>query len=275
LDVTVYLPCYNVAGFLPRVIGALQRQTAPAREIIAVDDGSTDGSAEVAARLGVRVVRHGQNRGLGAARNTAVRSAQTPYVASVDGDVVAHPDWLERMMGVASEGPWTGMGGDLRETQLGSWADRWRALHMRQSWGERRIEDPAFLFGANTLFRREAIIAVGGYNEVHRTNGEDLDLCRRLKAAGHRLLYDPVAVCDHLRTDTLRSLSRTFWRWHHPGGRPATWRGLGESFRYNARHLGVIFKRDMRAARPWAAALDFWLACDWTWFELRAVLRRA
>src|SRR5437870_2014182 len=91
-SVTVYLPCYNVARYVAATIEGLLRQTRPPAEILIIDDGCTDDTLTVAGRYPVRVVTHGGNRGLATARNTALRAAHTPFIASLDTDAVPEPD---------------------------------------------------------------------------------------------------------------------------------------------------------------------------------------
>jgi len=76
-EISVYIPAYNVARFLPRSIESVFGQSLAPAEVLVVDDGSTDNSAEIAGSYHtVTVVRHESNRGLAAARNTAFRSAR-------------------------------------------------------------------------------------------------------------------------------------------------------------------------------------------------------
>ena len=90
--ISVYIPAYNVAEFLPKSIECLLAQTLTPDEILVVDDGSRDASAEIATRYSkVTLIRHEQNRGLAAARNTAFRSARNEFIASLDADCVADP----------------------------------------------------------------------------------------------------------------------------------------------------------------------------------------
>ena len=66
--------------------------------------------------------------------------------------------------------------------------------------------------GANTMFRKASLQAIGGYDEKFRTNGEDVDICRRLYRDGGVLVYEPSAVAFHSRRDTLRSVLNMQWR---------------------------------------------------------------
>jgi glycosyltransferase involved in cell wall biosynthesis len=217
-DITVYIPAYNVAQFLPTAIESLLAQTLAPAEIVVIDDGSKDDSASVAQRYPrVTVVRHERNGGLAAARNTAFRLARGEFVASLDADCVAEPTWLEKLSQHLTEVKIAGAGGLLREGVQNSIADRWRAAHMRQEWGATPVRNPKFLFGCNNIFKRAAVLEAGGYDETMRTNGEDCELSRQLYARNWELLYDPAAQATHLRCDSVKSILDTYWRWWKSG----------------------------------------------------------
>jgi len=261
--ITVYVPCYDAAPWLDRVLPALQAQTLPAAEILVVDDGSRDDSVAIARRHGVRVVRHERNRGLSAARNTGFREAKTDYVAAVDADVAASPEWLERLAAcIETDDRIAGVGGSLVETIVSS-ADRWRAIHMSQSWGNAPLAEARFLFGANTLFRRAAVLEVGGYDEQHRTNGEDGYISRQLQQAGYRLAYEPTAICRHLREDDFASVSRTAWNWRFAQDAEAGLVATLSRQRKIGRKLRRYLRQDLLAGRWELARLDVRMYFDW------------
>jgi glycosyltransferase involved in cell wall biosynthesis len=115
-DISVYIPAYNVARFLPRSIESLLAQTLSPAEILVIDDGSRDNSAELAARYpAVRLIRHERNRGLAAARNTAFRAARSELVGSLDADCIAAPDWLANLAPHLGDREIAGVGGSLAE----------------------------------------------------------------------------------------------------------------------------------------------------------------
>src|SRR5205814_441931 len=98
--VSVVIPAYNYARFLPKAIESALAQSHPSLEIIVVDDGSTDDTQAVVAQYTgprVRCVRQ-QNAGLSAARNTGIREARFPYVAFLDADDEWHPNFLAACM---------------------------------------------------------------------------------------------------------------------------------------------------------------------------------
>ena len=99
MHVTVVVPTSGRAGYLEVTLDSLSGQrTATPHEVIVVDDGSTDATAEVAERLGVRAVRHAERRGLNAARNTGLREARGELIAFVDDDVFVPPGWLAALV---------------------------------------------------------------------------------------------------------------------------------------------------------------------------------
>lgn len=106
--ISVVMPCYNAAPYLEEAIGSVLRQSCPHVELIVVDDGSTDGSAAIAARLAAdhpgRVnVLHQTNSGPYAARNQGLAHARGNFVAFLDADDTWHPDALSRLYAALSE----------------------------------------------------------------------------------------------------------------------------------------------------------------------------
>lgn len=262
--ISAYIPAYNVSEYLSRAIEGLLSQTHPCDEILVIDDGSGDNSAEIASRYTqITLIRHSANKGLAAARNTALCAARNELIASVDADVVANPNWIATLLPHMADPKVAGAGGFLVEGVQKTLADRWRRARMPQEWGPNYIRNPSFLFGSNNIFRKSAVLEIGAYNESLRTNGEDPDLASRLRAKGWDLIYDPAARATHLRHDNLPSIMDMYWRWWKFGNQAyrngvtlRSWLGhaLFVHFRYN--FLGPA-KTDVRKGRLDLLALDF------------------
>ena len=213
-SVTVYIPAFNAAEFIARSVEGLLAQTHAPDEILVIDDGSSDETASIVSRYPqAKLIRHERNLGLGAARNSGIRAARNELVASIDADCVADPAWLANLLPHLEDPQIAGVGGRLLEGVQHSIADRWRAAHMPQEWGPSFIRNPKFLFGCNNIFRRSAVLEVGGYDERMRTNGEDTTLCEQLRKRGWQYVYEPAALATHLRHDTVSSILETYWRW--------------------------------------------------------------
>ena len=96
-EVSVVIPTYNRAGPVLRAVSSVLGQTFQDREVLVVDDGSTDGTMKALERFEgrVRVLRHERNRGVSAARNTAIRATESPLIAFLDSDDHWLPGKLE------------------------------------------------------------------------------------------------------------------------------------------------------------------------------------
>lgn len=218
--VSLYIPCYNGEKYIAQCIEGVLAQFRKPDELFVVDDGSTDRTAEIAAAFPeVTVLRHKTNSGLAAARNTAIAAATGDFVASLDADCVADKLWLYTLVQIMTGMPdnIAGIGGKLVEEFQETPADEFRAIFMCQHKGDEPLMNPKFVAGANTMFRRQALIDVGGYHEAFRTNGEDVQICLKLRQVGFHLAYDPRAVVKHQRQDTVASVIRMNWaHWRHP-----------------------------------------------------------
>jgi GT2 family glycosyltransferase len=223
LKLSVVIPTYNRSALLGRILSALRGQTLPPDryEVILVDDGSTDGTAELGAELAkegaVRFLQSG-HRGVAAARNTGIQAAKGDIVVFTDDDCLVPADWLERLAdGYARHHEVVGVGGRLiapAEVLRSRAAARHEDFIARHVYGAGDAEAlggfecPAG--GTNNMsYRREALLEVGGFDESFPPFvwGEDADLKLRLTRRGARLLYIPVVV-THLRDYSLRSFLR-------------------------------------------------------------------
>lgn len=219
-DVTLYVPYYNSAATIADCLDGVRRQTASPGRLIVVDGGSDPPFDEsfLDDFPNARLLRQNENKGLANARNVARKLCRTPLIAALDADVVPEETWLERLLDDFANHDVDGIGGRLDERHQVDLGDRWRAVHMAQHWGDESVDEPRFLYGANTLFKKDALDAIGGYDERLATNHEDADASERLRSAGYSLRYQPTARCFHLRRDTAASILPGFWKWHHAKG---------------------------------------------------------
>lgn len=208
--VTVVVPNWNGRDLLPHTLDALAAQTRPPAAVLVVDDGSTDGSADmVSGRAGVEVVRRGRNDGFGAAANAGLARCRTPNVAILNSDARPAPDWLEAL---AADGPvgddvWA-WGSVLVSSATGlieSAGDfvRWTGSSGKHLGG-RPLEDlPAEPYevlappGAAPLLRADVVRSLGGWFEPYFLYYEDLDLAMRARLAGYRAHLVPSARVSH------------------------------------------------------------------------------
>ncbi|MBI3891261.1 MAG: glycosyltransferase [Candidatus Wallbacteria bacterium] len=210
---TLAIPCYNGGETFPRVLEAVRRLEPAPMEVVVVDDGSTDGSAAVAEEQGLRVVRHGFNRGLGAARNSAVVASRGEIIVFLDADCLPEPGLLGDLLAGFDAPDVAGVGG--RELGAGAQPtlyDVWRLAFRPQTHGPEPRPDVWMLPGLCCAYRRSALAAVGGFDAFYRTNGEDVDAGVRLRERGWKLRYRPGAGVTHVRRDGFRTLLGMCWR---------------------------------------------------------------
>ncbi len=268
--VSLYIPCFNAAGTIEKCLEGVFKQSYPIKEVIVVDDGSMDETASIVSRYPVRLIKNTDNRGLSASRNIAIKYMDTKFIASLDADCAPEPDWLECLMHDFGSGKTAGAGGKLLE-DCSSVFDLWRSEHMKQYW--RNDSEPEFLFGSNTVFRKDAITEVGFYNESYRNNYEDVDICKRLKKRGYSFIYDSKAVARHLKRDNISSVLESYWRWHLDYYKDKGWYSGQEAFILKLKdNIGLAnryMQDDISSGRPQLAYLDFFLAIHHSMMDLK------
>src|ERR1700678_1312993 len=99
-----YIPCYNNEACIARAIGSIQAQELAVEDLMVVDDGSTDASAEIARGLGARVILLGQNRGRGAVNARAIAEAKNDLVVCLGATNILPPDFSRRALRWFDEG---------------------------------------------------------------------------------------------------------------------------------------------------------------------------
>lgn len=219
-SVSVVVPAYNRAGFLPACLASLCSQTYPSDnyEIILVDDGSTDRSAEKAREIlrcwgGMFQVIQKANGGPASARNAGIRASTAEFVACIDVDCVADTNWLEQLVSVLYTSDAAGVGGPLVNISPKCWVAYY--LNTTALFRHRvRRGQVDYLLTNNAVFRRSALLLVNGFSEQNGVWGEDADLSFRLLQSGFKLLLAEEGIVTHFGTPTsVRGLIRNLYRY--------------------------------------------------------------
>jgi glycosyltransferase involved in cell wall biosynthesis len=195
LPVSVVIPAYNRPDMVRRALASVAAQTVAPREVIVVDDCSTDATGDVARELGAHVVRHEVNRGEGAARNTGLRHATQPWVALLDSDDEWLPEhlrtlWPHRRGRVLVSTSCVAAGAEHDRVQGVPDA---KALHnpAQLAHPENCVPPSA------SLLRRDVALAAGGFDtELERC--ADLELWLRMLERGPGLALPDVTAVYHL-----------------------------------------------------------------------------
>jgi glycosyltransferase involved in cell wall biosynthesis len=217
--VSVVVPTRDRAGYLDVTLASLRDQDfAEPYEVIVVDDGSRDATADVVKRHGVRSLVHDPPRGPNAARNEGARAAQAELIALVDDDVFAPREWLRELVEGARRHPEAhAFGGPIRARLEGP-APRSCGRELPPittlDLGPEDVETE-LVWSANMLLRRSALELAGEFDESLPTGGDEEEWLRRLAAAGGRVMYVARAAIDHRRVGDdvrLRSLMRSAYQ---------------------------------------------------------------
>lgn len=190
--VSILMPVRNEERFLPAALASLKAQSFTDWELLAVDDGSTDGTtailAAAAADPRVKVVQN-QGSGLVAALNSGLALCQAPLVARMDGDDICHPQRLARQLAMMAADGGIGLVAasfchfPRQQLKIGMLAyEEWQnsLVSHEQIMADMFVESPFVHPGV--MFRKDVVTGVGGYREMGWA--EDYDLWLRLAAAG-------------------------------------------------------------------------------------------
>jgi GT2 family glycosyltransferase len=225
--VAVVVPNWNGRRWLSSCLDALAAQSRAPDELIVVDNGSSDGSLELlqARRPAPRVIALGRNTGFAFAANRGLEAAAAEAVALVNTDVLLEPDWLERMLAALQSDPGAASVAckmvDRADPSIlydaGDVLRRDAACEQRGRFtrDDGRYDQPGEVFGAcagAAVYRRDSVLAVGGFDERFFAYIEDVDLALRLRLAGFGCRYEP-AVAHHASEGSSPALSRPLGFW--------------------------------------------------------------
>jgi len=256
LDLSIIIVSFNARADLERCLESLH--TAPpelAHEIIVVDNGSTDGSADAARRWkDVRLIEAGSNLGFARANNVGIRASAGSNLLLLNSDTIVPPravdrlvEQLQRHPDVAVVGPrlvdadgraelsfgrMMGPFNELRQKILVRGQARRRPFVLRFVYRiTRQAQSPDWVSGACLLVRRSDAESVGLLDERYFMYTEDVDFCAAIRARGRRILFTPEVEIVHVRgrsavgalaaTDAAYRRSRlAFYEKHHPAWAP-------------------------------------------------------
>jgi GT2 family glycosyltransferase len=238
---SVVIPSHNRADLLGRCLASVQRHVPDGAEIVVVDDGSPDATVSATARAfpGVRIVRLEKQSGFCVAANAGLQTAIYPIVELLNDDTEVEAGWADAALRwfadptVAAVTPLVLRQSETDELpRIDSAGDRYYLGGVAGKRGHGRFLTAEYLharpvFGASAssaFYRREAVLAVGGFPESFGAYFEDVDLSFRLHWAGYHVVYEPTArvrhhvsasygrPCRRLLEQQARNEERVFWR---------------------------------------------------------------
>jgi poly-beta-1,6-N-acetyl-D-glucosamine synthase len=248
---TVIIPAYNEADSIADTIRSLQRQTLVPAEIIAIDDCSTDATADIASALGVRVLRPPQNTGSKAGAQTfALDRVSTEMVMALDADTTLAPDAIELLLAAFADPEVTAACGSVLPRYVRTLWERGRYVEYMLAFGFfKRVQDqygkPLISSGCFSIYRTEELRALGGWST--RTMAEDMDLTWTIYEAGKKVRFLPAAVSYPIEPHNFGFMSTQLRRWSH---------GFIQNVRLHRRSLlSLGYLRSIVAVAFWDALL--------------------
>jgi GT2 family glycosyltransferase len=236
-QISVIIVNWNGEQFLERCLTALMNQTVQPHEIILVDNASSDSSLEIVRRFpSIMMMALDQNTGFARGNNLAIHAAssKSEWIALLNPDAFAEPDWLEQLLESVKRNPsFDVFGSKLLSAANSSVLDgagdvyhisglAWRSAHgafvSAATEFEREIFSPC---AAAAMYRKQAILELNCFDEDFFCYMEDVDLGFRLRLAGYRCLYVPQSVVHHVGSGTSGGQDSDFAMYH--GHRNLVW----------------------------------------------------
>src|SRR5947209_734107 len=204
--VSVVVCSYNAERTMEACLASLEALDYPDYEVIVVNDGSTDRTLEIAERFPFCRIISQPNKGLSVARNVGAEAASGEIVAYTDSDCVADPDWLTYLVAKMETSNLAACGGPNFPPPEDSLVPAAVAV---SPGGPTHVlisdEIAEHIAGCNMAFRRDALLALGGFDPVYRAAGDDVDICWRFQDAGHAIGFSAAAIVWHYRRNTVKA----------------------------------------------------------------------
>lgn len=217
--ISIVIPVHNCKATIAKCLGSISRLDHPSFEIIVVDDGSTDDTAEICESFAEVTVIRLEKGGPSRARNTGIESARGEFVAFTDGDCLVDEHWLQDLEKGFTGPLIAGVGGDQKspedDTEVGKRIQRFLKTigfvtgYIKTDAAMKATEhNPS----CNSMYRKAVLKQVGGFDEA-LWPGEDVELDLKITTLGHTLIYNPHAVVSHYRPRNYADFGRMMLRY--------------------------------------------------------------
>lgn len=217
-SVSVIIPAYNAEKTIrDTIVKCLEQDYSSGRlEIIVVDDGSVDKTAQVVKEYPVKYL-YQENAGPAKARNLGFQNSRSEIIFFIDADCIPRSDWVSGLLKHYTEETVGGCGGSYALLNPDSMLAR--CIHQEILYRHSRIpKECRFLGSYNVSFRKKVLVETGGFNEDYKiASGEDIDLSYKILKKGYKLIFDKDIRVLHPHPESLmkylrQQYGRAFWR---------------------------------------------------------------
>jgi cellulose synthase/poly-beta-1,6-N-acetylglucosamine synthase-like glycosyltransferase/peptidoglycan/xylan/chitin deacetylase (PgdA/CDA1 family) len=257
LPVSVIVPAFNEAANIAATVHSLVASDYPYLEVIVVDDGSTDGTADIVRRMRLPnvYVTSQENAGKPVALNTGIQLARGELLVLVDGDTVFQTNTIYNLVQGFADPRVGAIAGNTKVANRKGWLGQWQHLEYVIGFNlDRRYFDVAACMptipGAVGAFRAEVLDQVRGVSS--ETLAEDTDLTMAVLRAGWKVTYEEHAIAWTEAPSTLRILWRQRYRWCY-GTMQAMWKHRHAMVERNGLRRGLLYLMTFQVVLPLAA----------------------
>lgn len=262
--VSVIILNYNGKKFLKSCLDSVLADSYHPKEIILVDNASSDGSLAIAREYQDRVtlIENPANYGFPKGCNQGINVARGDIIVLLNVDTVVRKNWLEALVEPLRDDPTVGLTGskllfpDNGLIQFAGGVMEPNCLTHHEGYGAKddgtfdKPKSVDYLTGASLAIRQDVLEKLGGLDERFPLYFEDLDLCYRARQAGYKVLYQPSSVVCHYETFGTEKFSPDYFYYFHRG-----------RLRFALKHFGLKY------------FLTSFLPYEWNW-RLRCDLNR-
>ncbi len=228
LTVDIVVAVYNGERFIRRCVDSLLATNYSPKRVCIVNDGSTDSTLKELEKYGNNIVVWNKpNSGVSASRNYAITRSKADLIAITDADCEVDPNWVKNAVK------------HFQDPNIGAVTGRtrWRVTNIISAIRDteyalrfdKRGTSARSVSCTGAIFRKEALLAVGGFDVSYKVGGEDTDIGYKLHEKGYDLIYEPTVNTYHAAEDNLRGY-------------------LKKNLRDAKNHVGLILKREKKTS---------------------------
>jgi glycosyltransferase involved in cell wall biosynthesis len=208
--VSIVVGVRNMETTIGPCIESLLAQNYPSKEIIIIDDGSSDKTSTIIQNYPVRLITT-EKRGISHARNLGYLQAQGEYVAYTDADCTVAPDWLSVMMPHFQNSEIALIGGTTIFQTDGSLSSVYRQIEFEKRNQNVPEGEVNWAGGPGCVFRKKVLEELGGFNPKWE-HGEDAEISFMIAEKGYKIIKEPLAVSYHIPEKGFKRLLKKGYR---------------------------------------------------------------